>query len=98
MATGYNYALSIHANSEDVHKRTLTVGRIAKKAKELGLELDVDANARIKRDGRVWPVVVMSGSGKRDIVIEVAKFALEKGVGEVVVNTAKLPNVTTEEK
>lgn len=94
----YNYAISIHCNDEDAHKRTLTVGRIAKKAEELGLKLEVDAHARIKRDSRVWPVVVMSGSGKRDAVLEVAKYAIEKGVGEVVVNTAKLPNVTTEEK
>ena len=96
MAVGYNYAISIHANSEDNHKRALTVGRIAKKAKELGLDLEVDANARLKRDGRIWPVVVMSGSGKRDIVAAVAKFALEMGCGEVVVNTAKLPKVTEE--
>ena len=95
---GYNYTISIHANSEDTHKRTLTVGRITKKAEELGLELEVDAAARLKRDGRVWPVVVMSGSGKRDIVSAVAKFALEMGCGEVVVNTAKIPKVTTEEK
>jgi imidazole glycerol phosphate synthase subunit HisF len=94
----YNYAISIHCNDEDTHKKTLTVGRIAKKAKELSLDLEVDANARLKRDGRVWPVVVMSGSGKRDAVLEIAKYAIEKGVGEIVVNTAKLPNVTTEEK
>ena len=94
----YNYAISIHCNAEDNHKKTLTVGRIAKKAEELGLKLEVDAAARLKRDGRVWPVVVMSGSGKRDAVLEVAKYAIEKGVGEIVVNTAKLPNVTTEEK